>query len=294
VAGTAVTVVQELPDVIAALPGTHFLVLVDAPLEQARAITDRLAAPDNTVRALHFNSAGREGFDAAGIPDGIVVSSATGAIAPTVGEHAMALALALARRLPEALAAQHRREWTQQTASGMRALEGGTLLLIGLGNIGRQVATRARAFGMNVIAATRRPHADAHADEVHGLDAVPDLAARADLIVACIALAPQTQSIIDTTVLSRCRPGTLLVNVGRGGLVDTRALLLALEGGRLGGAGLDVTDPEPLPPTNPLWAAPNLIITSHVAGAGRRSEERIANAAAESLRRFMASSKNRA
>lgn len=286
--GAEVTVVRSLPDLLAALPGTRFLVLIDAPVEQARAVTEHLAAPDNTVGALHFNSAGREGFEAAGIPGGIVVTNAEGALAPTVAEHAMALALALGRRLPEALAAQGRMEWDQGIAAGMRSLEGGTLLLVGLGHIGRAVAARARAFGMKVVAATRRPRADPLAEEVHGLAAVPDLAARADLIVTCIALSPETRGIIGRAALAGCRPGVLLVNVGRGGLVDTDALIEALATGRVAGAGLDVTDPEPLPAGHPLWGAPNLIVTSHVAGAGRRGEERIAEAAVESLRRFMA------
>lgn len=286
--GAEVTVVRSLPDLLAALPGTRFLVLIDAPVEQARAVTERLAAPGNTVGALHFNSAGREGFEAAGIPGGIVVTNAEGALAPTVAEHAMALALALGRRLPEALAAQGRMEWDQGIAPGMRSLEGGTLLLVGLGHIGRAVAARARAFGMKIVAATRRPRADPLAEEVHGLAAVPGLAARADLIVTCIALSPETRGIIGRAALAGCRPGTLLVNVGRGGLVDTDALIEALATGRVAGAGLDVTDPEPLPPGHPLWRAPNLIVTSHVAGAGRRGEERIAEAAVESLRRFMA------
>lgn len=286
--GAEVTVVRSLPDLLAALPGTRFLVLIDAPVEQARAVTERLAAPGNTVGALHFNSAGREGFEAAGIPGGIVVTNAEGALAPTVAEHAMALALALGRRLPEALAAQGRMEWDQGIAPGMRSLEGGTLLLVGLGHIGRAVAARARAFGMKIVAATRRPRADPLAEEVHGLAAVPGLAARADLIVTCIALSPETRGIIGRAALAGCRPGTLLVNVGRGGLVDTDALIEALATGRVAGAGLDVTDPEPLPAGHPLWGAPNLIVTSHVAGAGRRGEERIAEAAVESLRRFMA------
>jgi len=285
--GAVVTVVHTLADLLAILPETDFLVLADAPLEQARVVADRLAAPDNTVGGLHFNSAGREGFEAAGLPEVIVVSSAKGALAPTVAEHAMAMALALARQLPEALSAQGRREWTQQTASAMRSLEGGTLLLVGLGDIGHEVALRARAFGLKVIAATRRPRTDPAVDEVYGLDMVPDLVARADLIVTCIALSTETRAIIDAAVLGRCRPGALLVNVGRGGLVDSDALLDALRSGRLAGAGLDVTDPEPLPPTHPLWAAPNLLITGHVAGVGRRSEERIATAAADGLKRFM-------
>lgn len=288
VPGAEVTVARTLPELLQALPGTRFVVLVDAPEEQARAVIERLLAPDNTVRALHFNSVGREGFEAAGIPAGILLSHAEGALAPTVAEHAIALGLALCRRLPEALAAQRRMEWSQGIAGSMRSLDGGTALLVGLGHIGRAIAVRARALGMNILAATRRPREEPLVDEVHGLAEVPALMGRADLVVACIALSPETRAIIGRTALERCREGALLVNVGRGGLVDTDALIGALKEGRLAGAGLDVTDPEPLPPGHALWTAPNLIVTSHVAGAGRRSEERIAQAAAESLIRFMA------
>ncbi len=286
VSGASVTVVRTLPEVLQALPGTRFMVLPDAPADQATEIVRCLTLPDNTVGWMHFNSAGREGFIAAGIPPEIGVSQAAGALAPTVAEHVFALALALNRRIPEVLAAQAQAMW-QPGLGGLRCLDNGTALIVGLGHIGREVAKRARAFGMRVVGTSRTKRAEPLVDEMHGLAAVPRLLGEADLIVLCIALSAETRHILSRRELERAKPNAVLVNVGRGGLVDSGALVDALGAGRLAGAGLDVTDPEPLPPGHPLWRAPNVLISSHVAGVGERGETRIAESAARSLTRFI-------
>lgn len=286
VAGADVTVVRTLPEVLGALPGTRFMVLPDAPVDQAAEVVRRLKAPDNTVGWMHFNSAGREGFTAAGLPAGIGLSQAAGALAPTVAEHVFALTLALNRRVPDMLAAQARATW-QPGLGGLRCLDNGTALVVGLGHIGREVAKRARAFGMRVIGASRTERAEPLVDEMHGLAAVPRLVGEVDLVVLCIALSDATCHIVSRRELERTKPNAVLINVGRGGLVDSAALVEALAAGRLAGAGLDVTDPEPLPPEHPLWRAPNVLISSHVAGVGERGETRIAESAARSLSRFI-------
>lgn len=278
-----VNVVRSLPDLLELVPTTEFLVLADAPMEEARAVVERLNSPDRVLRWMHFNSAGRDGFNAAGIPEGISVSQAFGALAPTVAEHALALLLGLTRQIPFALGQQARAAWTKAPAEAMRTLDGGTLLMVGLGHIGREIARRASAFGARVIAVNRSVRQDPAVDEVRPLSALHELLPEADFVVACVALAPETQGMLGREALARCRPGAIIVNVGRGGLVDSLALAEALKAGRLGGAGLDVTDPEPLPPDHPLWQAPNLVITPHVAGVGASGEKRLAAAAASRL-----------
>lgn len=278
IAGVDLTVVIEPHDLLDVLDQTEFLVLADAPVEQARDVVARL--PSSAVRQLHFNSAGRNGFEAAGIPERLIVTNAEGALSPTVAEHAFALVLGLARRLPETLGHQREAQWVQSVGEGTRSLDGGTMVLVGLGHIGREVAIRARAFGMRVVAVNRTVRHEPLVDEVVPLAALTDVLPRADVVVACIAQSPETIGILNRDTISRCRPGTLIVNVGRGGLIDGEALAEALHAGRIAGAGLDVTDPEPLPPEHPLWRAPNLIVTPHIAGLSARGAKRIAEAAA--------------
>ncbi|HEY0920887.1 D-2-hydroxyacid dehydrogenase [Devosia sp.] len=283
VPGAEVAVVRTLPELLERLPTTEFLVLADATVAEAREVVARLRSPDRALRWMHFNSAGRDGFNAAGIPEGITVTQAFGALAPTVAEHALALLLTLARQVPFALGQQAQAAWVKAPEAGMRTLDGATMLLVGLGHIGREIARRARAFGLRVVAVNRSPRQAAEVDEVRPLTALNQMLPRADYVVACIALAPETHGILGREALALCRPGAILVNVGRGGLIDSVALAEALQTGRLGGAGLDVTEPEPLPPGHPLWRAPNLVITPHVAGVGRGAENRLAVAAATQL-----------
>lgn len=290
VPGAEVRVVTDLPDLLELLPQTDFMVLADAPVEEARAVVGGLRGSDRALRWMHFNSAGRDGFNAAGIPEGIEVSQAFGALAPTVAEHTFALLLTLTRQIPFSLVQQASSGWTKPEGGSMRTLDGNTLLLIGLGHIGREIAARARAFGMRVIAVNRSARQDSAVDEVRPLSALHDVLPEADYIVACVALAPETTGILGAEAFARCRPGAIIVNVGRGGLIDSLALAGALKAGTLGGAGLDVTDPEPLPPGHPLWQAPNLVITPHVAGVGRGGEMRLAQAAAAQLARAIAAS----
>lgn len=290
VSGVTVLIVSELEDLLAALSSTDFLVLVDAPPENAREIVARLKEPSNPVRWMHFNSMGREGFDAVGIPAHIEVTRAVGALAPTVASHAMALALALRRQLPAALNAQRQGIWNPGMAGSMRGMSGDTMLVVGFGQIGRAVARLSQAFGMRVIATNRTVHKGIDVEELHPLSALPELVGEADVIVLCVALTSDTRCIVDGRLLERCRRHAIIVNVGRGGLVDTSALTDALRDGRIAGAGLDVLDLEPPNPDEPLMSAPNVILTPHVAGAGPQGETAIAKAAAEQLRQAIAES----
>ncbi|MDB5947710.1 MAG: Phosphoglycerate dehydrogenase [Ramlibacter sp.] len=290
VPGIELVVAATLPELLVAMPGAQGVVLYDAPQTEARQVIDALQAPGQTVRWLHFLSAGREGFDAVGFPAGVAVTYAAGGAAPAVAEHAMALLLALGRRVPDVLSQQAQRKWDRvPPASKAWSLEGKTMAIVGFGHIGQELARRARPFGARVVGLSRAGKADPLLDEARPLSQLHEVLAGADVVMVSIALTAQTRHLIDGAALAALKPGGYLVNVSRGGLVDQQALAGALTSGKLAGAGVDVTDPEPLPADDPLWACPNLILSPHFAGSGSPATlARLANGAAENARRLQA------
>jgi phosphoglycerate dehydrogenase-like enzyme len=289
--GVDLVVTATLPETLEALPGAQGLVLVHGPQHEARQVYEVLRAPGNTVRWMHFISAGREGYEELGWPPGVTVSYAAGAVAPGVAEHAMALLLALGRRVPDLVrTVMPRRAWDRTlVAPQARSLEGGTLAIVGYGHIGRELARRARAFGMRIVTVSRSPVRDEQVDEALPLSALYQALAKADAVAVCIALTPETTHLLGEAEFAACRPGALLVNVARGPVLDQAALVRALHSGQIGGAGLDVSDPEPLPAADPLWDCPNVLISPHYAGSGNpRSVQRLAEGVAENVRRLSA------
>ncbi len=232
------------------------------------------------------------------IPDfasrGIVLSNMQKVAGPVMSEHVLALMLGLSRGLATYVPRQAAGDWAEDAVPEGRlwALEGKTLFIAGLGGIGTEVARRANALGMKVIATRNTPHEKPAFVDEQGLG--KDLlafAARADVIVNALPLTPETKGVFDKAVFDAVKRGTLFINVGRGGTVVTADLVAALQDGRIGGAGLDVTDPEPLPPDHPLWHAPNVLITPHVAAATDLGEEPRWLIARENLRRYAAGGK---
>ncbi len=287
--GCDLVVTDTLAQTLAALPGAEALVLFDAPAAEARQIVQALQAPGNTVRWMHFISAGREGFEAAGLPRGVVISYAAGAVAATVAEHALALMLALGRRVPEFAAQARERRWDRAVAARATSLEGQTLAIVGYGSIGAELARRARPFGMRVVAVTRSAKASSDVDAAFGLDALHRVLGEADVVAIAIALNSETHHLIGSAALAACKRGAMLINVARGGVVDQIALAEALRSGQLGSAGLDVTDPEPLPASDPLWDCPNLLISPHFGGGGgKASVERIVAGVLGNLKKLIA------
>jgi phosphoglycerate dehydrogenase-like enzyme len=280
-------VADNLPQLLDALPGAEALVLYDAPPPEASQVVQALSKPGNAVRWMHFVSAGREGFEAVGLPTGIAVTFAAGAVSPAVAEHAMALLLALKRRVPEMVMQTAEGRWDRALAARASSLEGERMAIIGLGHIGEQLARRAKAFGMHVVGVTRSPKATAHVDEVRGLDALHEVLGGADAVAITIALTKETHHLIGRDALAACKRGAMLVNVARGGVIDQVALCDALHSGQIGGAGLDVTDPEPLPAGDALWRCPNLLISPHFAGGGSAASiARLVSGVVGNLRRL--------
>jgi len=226
------------------------------------------------------------------LPESVSVYNASGVHDAAVSEWVVAVLLAMRRRLPDMLELQRRGEWdvnlNDVTATGPSSVgpidtfEGGTVLILGYGSIGRAVASRLAPFGIQVVGIARHQRPDAET-----MEALPKRLAEADAVVLLLPLTAETEHAVDAEFLAGMKPGSILVNASRGRLVDTTALLAALRQGRIR-AALDVTDPEPLPPDHPLWQAPNLLITPHVAGAVTSWRLRAYRFASEQVRCFSA------
>ncbi len=212
---------------------------------------------------------------------------------PVVAEHVIALVFALAKRLPQAVRLQKDHLWGQQamwdSQPRPREVAGATLGLVGLGSIGREVAKRAAALGMRVIAVREYPEkgrAEA-VEEVFAPSQLRSLLARSDFVVLALPLTPFTTAVIDASRLAQMKPDACLINVGRGPLVDEAALAAALGKMNIGGAALDVFSEEPLPKDSPLWNLENLIITPHTAALTDKLWERHYLLISENLRRYI-------
>jgi phosphoglycerate dehydrogenase-like enzyme len=221
---------------------------------------------------------------------GVRLASAQGVNERAVSQHAMALILAMARRLPEPRDNQARHLWRGMISDLTQRedeLTGKTLVIIGLGRIGGRLARLAKAFDMEVIGVRRNPNAGASgADSVHHFDQLPELLPRADFVALTCPLTPETQNIIDAGALARMKRTAVLVNAARGKCVDETALVAAVQRGDISGAAIDVTAEEPLASVSPLWNLPNVFITPHTAGETRRYEKNVVDILIENLDRL--------
>ena len=248
-----------------------------------------IKAKAKRLRWIQLTTAGYDGVTFHGAPDGVVVTNAGHSHAPMVAEHAVTLLSALVRRLPLYAAAQARHQWDREIRHALTTLEDATVAVLGYGGIGRETVKRLKAFGARVIVVARTARKDDLADVIVASSDLHMALAQADALVIAAALTEDTRGMIDAAALEALKPGALLVNIARGGIVDTAALVDALRSGHVAGAGLDVTDPEPPPPGHPLWACPNVIVTPHVAGVGSHAVwRRIAGVVQGNLRRFLA------
>jgi len=221
---------------------------------------------------------------------GIRVASAQGANERAVAEHAIALILAMARKIPEARDNQSAKKWRGMIGDISKRedeLGGKTLLIVGMGRIGSRLATIAKAFDMRVIAIRRDPSKGAGAaDKVVGEDHLLGMLPQADFVALTCPLTRETENLIDAKVLAAMRPSAYLVNVARGKVVSEPALVEALTQKRIAGAALDCVWDEPLPAASPLWGATNALITPHTAGETRRYEDNVIDLLLENLERL--------
>jgi phosphoglycerate dehydrogenase-like enzyme len=211
------------------------------------------------------------------VPPHVTLCNARGLRDDAVAEWALAAILALEKDLPRFVRDQDAHRWSRRMLGEM---SGKRAAIVGLGSIGRCLATKLEALGVSVTGVASRAR-----DGVHGVEDLPALLGEQDYVVVLAPLTAQTRGLFDATMLARMRDGAMLVNAARGPLVDTDALLAELAAGRLR-AALDVTDPEPLPAEHPLWRAPGLLITPHVAGDSPEAARRAYRFVGEQIARY--------
>lgn len=223
------------------------------------------------------------------ISSNVVVTNTRGAHAATIAEHAFGMLLTLTRGLRTLGDQQRERVWRRPTGVHFVGLSGLTLGVVGLGRIGSAIAQRGHGFDMHVIAVDTNdvPRAS-YIEEFWNLDGLPKLLAKSDVLAIATPLTPETRGMFGPTQLAMLRPSAFLVLVSRGGIVDQPALCQALAEGRLAGAAIDVTDPEPLPAEHELWGAPNLIISPHCSGSSRQTDDQVWGIFKENLARYLA------
>ena len=239
---------------------------------------------------LQTNSAGVEAYIRPGVLAGdTLLTNATGAYGLAIAEHMLGMLLELFKKLELYRDAQKSGAWQSQGAA--KAVYGSTVLVLGMGDIGGEFAARCKALGAKVIGVRRSPRpCPEYADEVHLLEDLDSLLPQADVVAITLPGTDATRGLMSRERLAKMKEGAVLLNVGRGFIVDTEALCDALERGHLSGAGVDVTDPEPLPPTHRLWNIPTAVVTPHISGFYhlRETHERIVGIFLENLRRFQA------
>lgn len=213
----------------------------------------------------------------------IVVTNCKGMHAGTIADHVYALILAFARGLPHFIRAQIERRWDRRL---VRELSETRLAVVGLGGIGSLVAQRGKAFGMEVTGVVRRPREIPGVERVVGPDRLLEAISGADWVVIACPLTPETHHLIGESELDAMGPGSHLINIGRGKIVDEASLIQALREERVAGAGLDVFEEEPLSEDSPLWELPNVIITPHIAGSLGDQMAKATEIFCENLRRY--------
>ncbi|MFL6222381.1 MAG: D-2-hydroxyacid dehydrogenase [Actinomycetes bacterium] len=244
------------------------------------------------LRWIHATSAGAgEQVRKAALPaealKRVAITTSSGVHAVPLAEYAILGLLAVAKELPRFVEEQRAKAWPE-VRRPLRELDGQTLFLVGLGDIGRETARLGKALGMRTVGFRRTQGPPPEwVDEVHGPERLAELAGRADAMVVSLPLTDQTAGLIDRATIDRLPASCIFVNVGRGGVVDEPALIDALRERRIAGAVLDVFATEPLPEDSPLWTLPNVLVTPHAAALSARENERIVQLFVDNLRRYL-------
>jgi phosphoglycerate dehydrogenase-like enzyme len=305
---------RDLERIRAAAPGSRLVTvsfegLADGPVEDVEVLLrgflsadafDRLLARTPRLAWVHSATAGVERvLTPASRQRGLVITNARGVFSQPIAEYVLMMILAVSRRLPQLLELQRERTWQPLEGAELADV---TVGVVGLGSIGRAVASLASAFGCRVIATRRRseiggatggdPSADADApgdlqlDRILGPEGLPELLAESDFVVLAAPLTPATENLIDAPALEAMKPGAWLINVARGRLIDERALVRALHEGQIGGAILDTFRDEPLPATSPFYGLDNVIVTPHTSWSSGRVLDRSVELFCANLRRY--------
>lgn len=246
-------------------------------VEDSTNLSDKFAALPQ-LEVIQLTSAGVEDI-LDHVPDGVTLCNARGVHGSSVAELVLTVVLATLRRLPHFVEAQRQGRWDPVEAEDLRDKR---VLIVGAGDLAEQTARRLRGFEATTVLVGHTAR-----DQIRATSELPTLLPEADVVVLTVPLTPDTTGLVDADFLARMPDGALLVNVARGKVVDTEALLAELTSGRLH-AALDVMEPEPLPAGHPLWSAPNLIITPHAAGTVSQAGARAFALVNAQLRRFVA------
>ncbi|HET7871516.1 MAG TPA: D-2-hydroxyacid dehydrogenase [Terriglobales bacterium] len=226
------------------------------------------------------------------IKSNVVITNSTGVHGPVVAEHAIAVLLAMAKRLPQAMRYQAQKKWSQEILWNERPrpreVDGGTVAVVGLGGIGREFAVRAKALGLRVLGVRENPgKGPGPADAVFGPEQIEEVLPQADYVLLCTPVTPATKHIINAARLRKMKPDAYLINVARGTLIDEPALVTALKARQIAGAALDVFEQEPLPADSEFWSLENVLVTPHTAAVTEKLWERHCDLIIENLRRFI-------
>lgn len=291
------------PELRLIAPETEFLIAgtpeAQAKIARVDAVigfcnADVLAA-GKSIQWIQLTSAGVENcVSVPGVKErDILVTNMQRISGPIIAEHVIAMTLAFTRGLDIYIAAQAQSKWLPGAPPGRAAVvDGKTMLVVGLGGIGTEVARRAHALGMKVTATRASGRTGPDFVSYVGLpDELPKLASEADFVVNTAPLTPQTKGIYDAALFAKMKPTAYFINIARGASVVTSDLVDALNSHKIAGAALDVTDPEPLPPGHPLWKAANIIITPHVSSDSDLETDAQVQVVRENLRRYVAGDK---
>ena len=253
-------------------------------------VNPKLLSGAHRLRWVQLSSAGTDGYTADGVlPEGAVLTNATGAYGLAISEHMVACLLYMMKNLDQYAADQAGHIWHDH--GPVDSIWGSRTLVVGLGDIGGEFAQRMHALGSQVTGIRRnRAEKPDYLEGLYQLDALQECLKTADVVASCLPGTRETYHIFDRDAFAQMKEGAYFLNIGRGGAVDSFALANALNSGHLAGAWLDVTEPEPLPADHPLWNAKNIFITPHISGGNHLPEtfERIVGIAADNLARFVA------
>jgi phosphoglycerate dehydrogenase-like enzyme len=284
---------HSIPDLAGALPDDEVVIVRDGGFGPASGAEVAVAGndPDRasallaalpTLRWYHTLAAGVDrllpAFEGR---DDLVLTNNSGSYDASIAEHVIASIFAAAKHLPRSFAAQQKREWHDDPHNA--ELRDATLVVVGMGSIGGEVARLARAVGMRVVGVRRRA-----GDGAVGVDRLAEVAAEADYLAVCAPLTEATRGLVGAEVIARLKPTAWVINIARGPIVDEAALLAACREGRIGGAALDAWWTEPLPADSEWWSLPNVIVTPHSSYSSPNIRERSLALIVENVRRFKA------
>jgi phosphoglycerate dehydrogenase-like enzyme len=249
----------------------------------------RLLATAPRLRWMHTPSAGVDNLLTADLLErDIQLTCSAGVHAIPIAEFVLMFMLGHVKRVRELAALEPEDGWIGGKRLRLGELYGKTLLILGMGQIGQEIARRAAAFGMHVYGSRRHPAPMDGVERVVGEGAWRELLPQADYIAIAAPLTEATRGMVDAAAFARMKPEAYLINIARGQIVDTEALLVALHEGRIAGAGLDALPEEPLPRDHPLWSAPNVWITPHISWSSPHMQARALDVFLENLRRYRA------